>query len=70
MIFVHSRKDTANTAKALMDLAHDKGMQNPFAVDAEIVNSQDYFNSQREVLKSRNRELKEIFPHGFGMHNA
>eukprot|EP01127_Copromyxa_protea_P008859 TRINITY_DN2045_c0_g2_i1.p1 TRINITY_DN2045_c0_g2~~TRINITY_DN2045_c0_g2_i1.p1 ORF type:complete len:2126 (-),score=516.29 TRINITY_DN2045_c0_g2_i1:21-6239(-) len=70
MIFVHSRKDTVNTAKALIDLAHDKGLPSPFAVDPTIINSQPYFNAQREVTKSRNRELKEIFQHGFGMHNA
>lgn len=33
MIFVHSRKDTANTAKALIDMAKEKGMERAFAVD-------------------------------------
>lgn len=33
MIFVHSRKDTANTAKALIDMAKEKGMERAFAID-------------------------------------
>lgn len=32
MIFVHSRKDTINTAKALIDLAKERNMHDPFSV--------------------------------------
>eukprot|EP01138_Halocafeteria_seosinensis_P005687 gb/GECG01005814.1/.p1 GENE.gb/GECG01005814.1/~~gb/GECG01005814.1/.p1 ORF type:complete len:2316 (+),score=249.07 gb/GECG01005814.1/:1-6948(+) len=92
MVFVHSRKDTANTAKELIDLArnrHELPLLSPFLqqnglggddngeendVDVSKFTSNDLKGKFRalghKVEKSRNKDVRELFQYGLGMHHA
>lgn len=121
MVFVHSRKDTAKTARALRDLAQAEGwakLLSPLSgVEAEEQETDDgssrtkipqpsmpdakdgapassglgpaaasssriqgesrlhlnagaWLSMQRDIEKSRNTELRELYPAGFGIHHA
>lgn len=66
MVFVHARKETVKTALALKDSAIEDGSIDDFSC-------QDLPNWQllrRDVGSSRNREMRELFDHGFGIHHA
>ncbi|CAG9467191.1 unnamed protein product [Pedinophyceae sp. YPF-701] len=67
MVFVHSRKDTGKTARALAEIAQARGHLDLFVPEER---TEAYEILAREVKKSRNRELQEIFSSGFGMHHA
>ncbi|KAJ3077291.1 activating signal cointegrator 1 complex subunit [Podochytrium sp. JEL0797] len=68
MVFVHSRKDTVKTAMMLRDeaLAEDCGS----LLYDQATKETNYDSSVREMSKSRNKELKELFQSGFGIHHA
>lgn len=112
MVFVHSRKDTAKTARALRDIAvteNSLSLLSPFGNEAAdekngnekaaadksgkrlppssfsssgVVTSSiqgegrvnlsvhQWLAMQKDVESSRNAELRELFPCGFGMHHA
>ncbi|KAG8829512.1 hypothetical protein FRC17_006484 [Serendipita sp. 399] len=66
MVFVHSRKDTVKSAESLKEFA---------TLDADL----DIFDCRhdpqfefhrREVGKSKNKEMKQLFDYGFGIHHA
>ena len=67
LVFVHSRKDTAKTAKALRDLALERNELNFFVQND---------SATMEILKEQAGEhvtdsnLKEILPYGLGIHHA
>jgi pre-mRNA-splicing helicase BRR2 len=67
LVFVHSRKDTVKTAKALRDMALERGDLGHFV-------AQD--GATQEILKEQATEhvqnvgLKDILPYGFGVHHA
>jgi len=66
LVFVHSRKETAKTAKFLRDMAMEKETLTQF------INPE---GASREVLlheanESRDNNLKDILPFGFGIHHA
>jgi len=66
LVFVHSRKETAKTAKFLRDMAMEKETL------AQFINPE---GASREVLlheanESKDFNLKEILPFGFGIHHA
>ncbi|CAI5478002.1 unnamed protein product [Closterium sp. Yama58-4] len=66
MVFVHSRKDTVKTARILMETAQRNG-------EVELFNSQEqpqYKLMEKDVMRSRNREMAELFQAGFGIHHA
>ncbi|GIL81339.1 hypothetical protein Vretifemale_10405, partial [Volvox reticuliferus] len=66
MVFVHSRKDTGKTARVLADLAAKSG-------DTGLLDTREhekYGLFAKDVRKSRNREMAELFDLGFGMHHA
>lgn len=65
MVFVHSRKDTVRTAMMLRDEALNENALGIF----ESQNPQHGL-AVKEVQKSRNKELKELFASGFGIHHA
>ncbi|KAJ3352530.1 activating signal cointegrator 1 complex subunit [Entophlyctis luteolus] len=67
MVFVHSRKDTVKTAMMLRDEALADGLTGIFESVKEDVH---YANAVKEMAKSRNKELKELFGSGFGIHHA
>lgn len=67
MVFVHSRKETTNTARTFISFSRAEGETNLF----DCRSSEKYEIFSREVsLKSRNKDLKELFSGGFGIHNA
>ncbi|KAI7860666.1 Sec63 Brl domain-containing protein [Circinella umbellata] len=66
MVFVHARKETVKTAQALREEVAAEGISEYFDCSLES----KFSNYKREVAKSRNRELKELFNFGFGMHHA
>lgn len=66
MVFVHARKETVRTAQALREEMMAEGVADFFDCSQE----RSYSNYKREVEKSRNKELKELFKYGFGIHHA
>ncbi|CAI2189312.1 554_t:CDS:10, partial [Funneliformis geosporum] len=66
MIFVHSRKDTVRTAKVLHEFASNDGNLDLF----DMSTLDGYSLKKRDVMKSRNKELKELFQYGLGIHHA
>ncbi|QCE13990.1 P-loop containing nucleoside triphosphate hydrolase [Vigna unguiculata] len=66
MVFVHSRKDTAKTANKLVELARRNE-------DLELFSNNthpQYTFMKKEVIKSRNKDLVELFEYGVGVHHA
>ncbi|KAG7597779.1 Helicase C-terminal [Arabidopsis suecica] len=66
LIFVHSRKETAKTARAIRDTAMANDTLSRFLKEDSVT---------REVLQShvdivKNGELKDILPYGFAIHHA
>jgi len=66
MIFVHSRKDTMNTAKNFISMAADQDCLDLF--DCREV--EGYANAIRDLRTAKGREVKELVPKGFGTHHA
>ncbi|KAI9164452.1 Pre-mRNA-splicing helicase BRR2 [Blastocladiella emersonii ATCC 22665] len=65
LVFVHSRKDTAKTAKMLRDMAIEQG----------TIGSMIAKELSREVLKTEaetatDKDLKEVLPYGIAIHHA
>ncbi|EJT52818.1 RNA helicase [Trichosporon asahii var. asahii CBS 2479] len=66
MVFVHARKETVKTAQKLKEMATEEG-----ALD--VFDTRDHPKFQlyrRDVGTSRNKEMKELFDYGFGIHHA
>eukprot|EP00004_Rigifila_ramosa_P013501 TRINITY_DN2991_c0_g1_i2.p1 TRINITY_DN2991_c0_g1~~TRINITY_DN2991_c0_g1_i2.p1 ORF type:complete len:1464 (+),score=450.91 TRINITY_DN2991_c0_g1_i2:2178-6569(+) len=66
LIFVHSRKETAKTARALRDMALENGTLSTFLQEG---------SASREILteeekNAKNGDLKELLPYGFAIHHA
>eukprot|EP00906_Rhabdomonas_costata_P036183 RCo050792 len=64
MVFVHARKATANTARDLSEMAKLSGKASVFAPPAP----EPWV--KKDVAKSTNKDLKELFSAGFGCHHA
>ncbi|RIB18575.1 Sec63 Brl domain-containing protein [Gigaspora rosea] len=66
MVFVHARKETVKTAQILREYAikdgHEELFDNSAHPRVELV--------KRDVAKSKNKELVELFSHSFGIHHA
>lgn len=67
MIFVHTRKETVKTCYGMRDLCREEGILD-LVTEAREKGNPDNF--RREIAESRNRELKELFEKGFGIHHA
>jgi replicative superfamily II helicase len=63
MVFVHSRNDTYKTAKRYIEYIQEYQVK-PFASEK----NSDYYLSL--VNKSRNQQLRDLAPHGIGIHHA
>lgn len=66
IVFVHSRRETVRTAKAIRDMALAKDDLSKFLSQS---------SSSREILESevdqiRDQDLKELLPYGIGIHHA
>lgn len=68
MVFVHSRKDTVNTARTYIGQAQSNHEIDMF----DTSNSCDLYDKyKREVSnKNRNKDIRELFQFGFGIHHA
>lgn len=66
MVFVHSRKDTVKTAKTFITMARENHETSIF----DCTDSKDYDRFSREMGKNHNKDLKELFQFGFGVHHA
>ena len=66
LVFVHSRKETAKTAKALRDLAMENETLGRFMRDDSA--SREILQTESETVKSS--ELRDLLPYGFAIHHA
>lgn len=67
LIFVHSRKETAKTAKTLRDMAIAKATLNQVVkVSDEITKS----ILEDAVKEAKNSDLRDLLPFGFAIHHA
>ncbi|EOA28486.1 hypothetical protein CARUB_v10024696mg [Capsella rubella] len=66
LIFVHSRKETAKTARAIRDTAMANNTLSRFLKE----DSQSYEILQSQVALLKNTDLKELMPYGFAIHHA
>ncbi|KAJ3381344.1 DEIH-box ATPase [Entophlyctis sp. JEL0112] len=66
LVFCHSRKETAKTAKAIRDMCIEKDtigqVLKQDAASREIL--------QTEAATSKNADLQDVLPYGFGIHHA
>jgi antiviral helicase SLH1 len=66
MVFVHARKETVKAALALRETASKDGILHEFSCEEHP--NFGYF--RREISTSRNKEMKQLFEDGFGIHHA
>ncbi|BHF63398.1 hypothetical protein SprV_0200639000 [Sparganum proliferum] len=66
LVFVHSRKETGKTARAVRDMCLEKDTLGLFMKDKNA--STEVLRQEAEQVK--NLELKDLLPYGFGMHHA
>mmetsp|Transcript_18640 Transcript_18640/g.33689 ORF Transcript_18640/g.33689 Transcript_18640/m.33689 type:complete len:1614 (-) Transcript_18640:109-4950(-) len=66
LVFVHSRKETARTAKALRDLAVARQEQQRFVKEGSA--TQEVLST--EAARVENSDLKDLLPCGFAIHHA
>ncbi|KAF9171872.1 hypothetical protein BGX20_006778 [Mortierella sp. AD010] len=66
MVFVHSRKDTVKTAQMLKQKAGDEDE----AIFFDPSGDPQFELKRKELAKSKNREMKELYDYGFGIHHA
>ncbi|TCD67667.1 hypothetical protein EIP91_012033 [Steccherinum ochraceum] len=66
MVFVHARKETVKTAMALKEAAMTEGLLDEFSCEEHP----SFQLFRRDISTSRNKEMKELFDNGFGIHHA
>ncbi|KAK1444244.1 BRR2 [Babesia gibsoni] len=66
LVFVHSRKETARTAKLIRDMAFKTDSLSIFMHSDSA--SREILATEAEAIKTA--ELKELLPYGFGIHHA
>ncbi|NWH78990.1 ASCC3 protein, partial [Piaya cayana] len=66
MVFVHARNATVRTAMGLREKAKNNGHICHFLSPQ----GSDYGQAEKQVQKSRNKQLRELFPDGFSIHHA
>lgn len=67
MVFVHQRRETVNSARGFISQAQANHELDIF----NCTETPEYNRFQREAAaKNRNTDLRELFPYGFGVHNA
>jgi antiviral helicase SLH1 len=66
MVFVHTRKDTVKTAQALRESVLEEGAWDDFDPSSHP----QFGQFRREISGSRNKEMKQLFDSGFGIHHA
>lgn len=66
MVFVHSRKDTVKTARSFISQAQK--LDDSYLFDCSA--NPSYVQADKEMSKWKNRDMKELFNNGFGVHHA
>ncbi|GMG99121.1 hypothetical protein Nepgr_000961 [Nepenthes gracilis] len=66
LIFVHSRKETAKTARAIRDAALAKDTLGRFLKEDSA--SREILHTHTDLVKSN--DLKDLLPYGFAVHHA
>ena len=66
LIFVHSRKETGKSARALRDMCLEKDTLGAFLREGSA--SMEVLRKEAEEVK--NPELKDLLPYGFAIHHA
>lgn len=66
MVFVHTRKETVKTALALKEAATQEGDIDFFSCDDDP----RFTSFRRDIGMSKNKEMKQLFDWGFGIHHA
>ncbi|NXR75199.1 ASCC3 protein, partial [Pycnonotus jocosus] len=66
MVFVHARNATVRTAMALQEKAKNSGHICHFLSP----HGSEYRQAEKQVQRSRNKQLRELFPDGFSIHHA
>jgi len=66
MVFVHARKETVKTAIALKEAGFMEGNGEQFSCE----DHPQWSFFRRSIGESRNKEMKQLFDHGFGIHHA
>ncbi|XP_038077615.1 activating signal cointegrator 1 complex subunit 3-like [Patiria miniata] len=66
MVFVHARNATVTTAQSLREIAKTQGDSLMFRPDQNPA----FGNAEKQVSKSRNKQLRDLFPDGFSIHHA
>uniref|UniRef100_A0A8C2KUU7 Activating signal cointegrator 1 complex subunit 3 n=1 Tax=Cyprinus carpio TaxID=7962 RepID=A0A8C2KUU7_CYPCA len=61
LVFVHSRKETGKTARAIRDMCLEKDTLGLFLREG---------SASTEVLRTENLELKDLLPYSFAIHHA
>lgn len=66
LVFVHSRKETGKTARAIRDMCLEKDTLGNFLREGSAI--MEVLRSEAEQVK--NNELKDLLPYGFAIHHA
>jgi antiviral helicase SLH1 len=66
MVFVHARKETVKTASILKESAMMEAMEDEFMCQ----DHPQFASFRRSIGESRNKEMKQLFDYGFGIHHA
>ncbi len=66
MVFVHARKETVKAALALQEAASKEDILSEFSCQ----DHPSYSHFRHEISTSRNKEMKQLFDDGFGIHHA
>ena len=66
MVFVHARKETVKVALALQESASKEDILSEFSCQ----DHPNYSHFRHELSTSRNKEMKQLFDDGFGIHHA
>jgi pre-mRNA-splicing helicase BRR2 len=66
LVFVHSRKETGKTAKAVRDACLERDTLSYFLKEGSA--STEILRTEAEQVK--NPDLKDLLPYGFAIHHA
>ncbi|KAK7049628.1 putative steryl acetyl hydrolase mug81 [Paramarasmius palmivorus] len=66
MVFVHARKETVKAAMTLKESAIAEDVSDQFLCE----DHPQWQSFRRRVGESRNKEMKQLFDYGFGIHHA
>ncbi|CDZ98858.1 sec63-domain-containing protein [Phaffia rhodozyma] len=66
MVFVHARKETVKSGMTL----HDQIMKEGTAADYDCSDNPVWEKFKRDIGTSKNKEMRELFGYGIGIHHA